>query len=126
MKKLALYFCCITPALYLINCKQKSLNFSISKTTDSIRTSPFYKKALSYKYIKNDSSFYYFNEIASNSKDSLEIAMAYNEMAILQNDAGDYFGSEESLLASLKSLNEKNGLHYPCLFQIIMNLALSI
>ncbi|MBS1662818.1 MAG: ATP-binding protein [Bacteroidetes bacterium] len=57
---------------------------------------------------QNDSAFYYFNRVAASSKDSVEIATAYNIMATIQSDAGDYYGSQESLLASLKYLKEQN------------------
>ncbi|HEY8956262.1 tetratricopeptide repeat-containing sensor histidine kinase [Chitinophaga sp.] len=57
--------------------------------------------------MKDDSAFYYFNEVVSNSKDSLQIAMAYNGMATIQSGAGDYFGSQENLLTSLSYLNEQ-------------------
>lgn len=55
-----------------------------------------------------DSAFYQFNKIATNSQDSSEIAEAYCNMAIIQADAGDYFGSIESALASLKHLDKRN------------------
>lgn len=56
---------------------------------------------------KSDSAFFYFNRAATNTTDSLQIAMAYTGMAIAQSDAGDYFGSQETLLTSLKYLDEQ-------------------
>ncbi|WP_245605210.1 tetratricopeptide repeat-containing sensor histidine kinase [Niabella soli] len=57
--------------------------------------------------MNNDSAFYYFNKVLAGSRDSLQVAKAYTYMAIIQSDAGDHFGSQESLLQSLKLLNEK-------------------
>ncbi|WP_460680197.1 sensor histidine kinase [Mucilaginibacter koreensis] len=47
----------------------------------------------------------------TSARDSQQISMAYTNMAIIQSSAGDYFGSQESLIQSLRYLdanNEKN------------------
>lgn len=74
-----------------------------------------FEKGESFLYKRNDSAFYYFNKVATGSKDSLEIAMSYSGMATVQSDAGDYFGSQESLLASLKQLDERKEEDHFCL-----------
>ncbi|HKG06335.1 MAG TPA: hypothetical protein VKB19_07755 [Pedobacter sp.] len=74
-----------------------------------------YKKAESFFNHQNDSAFYYFNKVATASKQPLEIAMSYNQMAVIQADAGDYFGSQESLSTSLRYLNPKNTDDHSCL-----------
>lgn len=68
-----------------------------------------------------DSAFYYFNEVATKSTDSLEIASALNYMAIIQHNAGDYFGSIESLLAALGYLKEETDDKRPY-YQAVYNL----
>lgn len=68
-----------------------------------------------------DSAFYYFNEVATQSSDSLEIASALNYMAIIQHNAGDYFGSIESLLAALGYLKEETDDKRPY-YQAVYNL----
>lgn len=78
-------------------------------------TTPDYDKAVSYYGVKNDSSFFYFYKVASNSTDSLQVAVAYNYMAVIQSFSGDYFGSQESLLQSLNYLNERNEKDQYCL-----------
>jgi tetratricopeptide (TPR) repeat protein len=78
-------------------------------------TSPDYKKGMSLLNQQSDSAFYYFNKVATSSKDSLQIALAYNHMADIQSDAGDYYGSQESLLTSLKYLNEQKERDHLCL-----------
>lgn len=74
-----------------------------------------YTKAESLYNAQNDSAFYYFNKVAASATDSLQAAMAYSYMGIIQSAAGDYFGSQESLLASLKHLDETNTAHLNCL-----------
>jgi tetratricopeptide (TPR) repeat protein len=78
-------------------------------------TSSDYEKGESLLGVKDNSAFYYFNKVVSGSKDSLQIAMAYSNMAVIQTDAGDYFGSQESLLTSLKYLNEEQEEDHSCL-----------
>lgn len=64
---------------------------------------------------RNDSAFYYFNRAAGSSRDSLQVARAYNQMAAIQSDAGDDFGSQESLSLSLKFLNDDDEKDRKCL-----------
>ena len=81
-----------------------------------INTSLNYKKGKLFFNVKNDSAFFYFNNVINSSNDSLQIAMAYTFMAIIQSDAGDYFGSQENLLSSIKRLDERNERNYESLF----------
>jgi len=64
---------------------------------------------------KRDSAFYHFDRVTTNLKDSLQIAMAYNYMASIQSDAGDYFGAQESLILSLAFLDEQQPKDRYCL-----------
>ena len=81
----------------------------------SIQTNSDYEKGESFQTLRNDSAFYYFNKVVLGSADSLLIAMANNRMACIQADAGDYFGSQQSLLLSLKFLNELKQEDRKCL-----------
>jgi len=74
-----------------------------------------YKKAESFLTVQKDSAFYYFNQIATASADSLQRAIAYNQMATITLDAGDFFGSQEILLRSLQYLDKTNSKHRSCL-----------
>lgn len=65
-----------------------------------------YKKGYAFLNHNNDSAFFYFNHLTVTSKDSGQIAIAYNVMAALQSDAGDLFGAQESLTQSLRYLDE--------------------
>lgn len=56
-----------------------------------------------------DSAFFYFNKVTIGQlRDSEQISMAFTNMALIQSEAGDYFGSQESLIQSLKYLNPDN------------------
>jgi tetratricopeptide (TPR) repeat protein len=104
----ALPYLLLIPIVCNYACKQH--NKAAQKTT-----SPDYKKAFSFLDHQNDSAFYYFNKVATSSKDSLEIAWAYNFMAYIQIDAGDHYGSHESLLTSLTYLDEHREEDQDCL-----------
>jgi len=66
-----------------------------------------YEKGVSFLNRRNDSAYYYLNKAATGSKDSLQIAQAYNVMAVIQTREGDYYGGQESLLTSLRYLSER-------------------
>lgn len=102
MKKFLLY---LTLAFLLAGCRQSPPQ----------RSGPdwsLYRKAYSLLQVKPDSAFFYFNQVAVQSRDSLQIAMAYSAMGQIQYRAGDYYGSQESLLTSLKYLRESNQTHH--------------
>jgi len=94
----------ITPlviAVCLSACKQK-------QPVVHAPLDPYIKKAESFPHQQSDSAYYYYNKVVTESTDSLQIAMAYNSMSALQSDAGDYFGSQENLLLSLRYLDEQD------------------
>lgn len=87
---------------------------------------PGFEKAESfYNANQYDSAFYYFNAIATNSTDSLQVATAFTYMGIIQNLEGDYFGAQESLLRSLPYLDERQEAHRYCLQSTYNELAVS-
>lgn len=88
---------------------------------------PYYDfdKAESFMHKNNDSAFYYFSKLVANSKDSLQIAMSYNYLYIIQFEAGDYFGGQENLLTSLRFLDENNPKYFDCLSSNYNGLGLS-
>lgn len=81
------------------------------KEATTYNSSQDYKKGEYFFDTNADSAFFYFNKITLKSTDSLEIAMAFSYLSILQTDAGDYYGSQENLLSSLKLLDEKKEDH---------------
>lgn len=95
-------------AFYFLSCGQPGKRPAVNLSAD-------YKKGESFYDVNNDSAFYFFNKAATNSPDSLQAAMAYSYMGIIQSGAGDYFGSQESLLQSLKHLDERKEAHINCL-----------
>ncbi|MGY4537408.1 tetratricopeptide (TPR) repeat protein [Mucilaginibacter sp. UYNi724] len=83
-----------------------------------------YRIAYSWLGKQQDSAFFYFNQVAVKSRDSLQIAMAYSSMGNIQYNAGDFYGSQESFLLSLRFLNENNKSHYTYLAGDYNNLGL--
>jgi signal transduction histidine kinase len=92
----------------LYSCTKEKLNQQQVKNPDFDKAEILFNN-------NTDSAFYYFNKVATSSKDSLTVGMAYNYMAVIQADAGDYFGGQESLMTSLKFLNENDTLDFACL-----------
>lgn len=104
--------------LLFLSCRQKLVKPVIKPGRD-------YEKAVSFIDKQNDSAFYYFNRVTVQSRDRLLVAAAYNQMGVIQASAGDYFGSQESLLASLKYLRENELAHWSCLSSDFNELGMS-
>ncbi|MGN7987569.1 ATP-binding protein [Pedobacter sp. 22226] len=94
--------------LTVFACKKKSSTQAIVKNQN-------FEKAESFYFKNNDSAFYYFNKVTTTAQDSLLVAMSYNYMAVIQSDAGDYFGGQESLTLSLRFLNEQKETDLACI-----------
>lgn len=94
--------------LVVFACKKKSSTQALIKNQNFERAESFFFK-------NNDSAFYYFNKVTTTAQDSLQVAMAYNYMAVIQSDAGDYFGGQESLTLSLRFLNEQKQTDLACI-----------
>ncbi|ETZ20928.1 ATP-binding protein [Pedobacter sp. V48] len=102
-------FISIIALFCLFGCQKPDIPAPLSESTD-------FKKAEAFLHQhKIDSAFSYFDRVATGSKDSLEAAMAYNYMASIQSDAGDYYGAQESLTTSLTYLDEQKKEHRYCL-----------
>jgi tetratricopeptide (TPR) repeat protein len=71
-----------------------------------------YRIAYQWLSKRQDSAFFYFNRVAAQSRDSLQVAMAYSNMAKIQYREGDFYGAQESLVSSLKFLDEQRKSHY--------------
>jgi len=84
--------------LIVFACQKKEHTHLLPRGADYDKAGSFFNK-------DNDSAFYYYNKVVTHSKDSAQIARAYSYMAVIQNDAGDYFGSIESSLMALKFLD---------------------
>jgi len=90
--------------------------------TEQTSYSPDFYKAYDLYQKNHDSAFYYFNQVVNQSKDSQEIATAYNFMGLIQRRAGDYTGGEESLLGSIKHLNKNKPADQYSLFSVYTTL----
>lgn len=60
------------------------------------------------RFSNPDSAFYYFANVTQNSSDSFLVATSYWYLASIQSNAGDHLGGQESALAGLRFLNEKD------------------
>lgn len=104
--------------LVVSSCKKEKQAPPPAQDVNFVRAESFLSK-------DRDSAFYYFNKVTTVSRDSLRIALSFSNMAIIQSDAGDYFGAQESLLTSLKFLNEKKDQDFNCLSANYSELGLS-
>jgi len=96
--------------LLISNCKQPDPKKEPLKPGEY---SPEFTRGQAFIENRNsDSAFYYFNLAAKNNVDSFQKALAYSYMAWLQNDAGDYYGCQESALEGLKLIDEQNPHHH--------------
>lgn len=95
-------------AVALFSCRPKGPAPTVTPSNDHQKAELLYRQ-------HNDSAFYYFNKAAAGAKDSLQKAIDYHRMARIQEDAGDYFGSQESLSLSLKCLDTNNSKQDTCL-----------
>ncbi|WP_166333556.1 ATP-binding protein [Sphingobacterium chungjuense] len=85
----------------------------------SISVNKEYEEAYSYLDAgKPDSAFLRFSQVKDhyqNINDSLHVANCLINMAVIQRDAGDYFGAQETALQANDYLNEHKLDHYPYL-----------
>lgn len=97
LKKLSLIW--LSFLLFLTACYHKAVKQQVDQWAD-------YRKGYALLGRDDDSAFYYFNRSATNSNDKEQIASAYQSMAFIQTNAGDNYGAQESLILSLKALDE--------------------
>lgn len=100
MKRFRLYILLV----FLYSCQQEVIQKEISLDN------PSYDKAFEYlEQGKADSTFYYFNaakQVFLENGDSLRVAKCLINMAITQQEQGDYFGAQETALQAVPFLNE--------------------
>lgn len=76
----------------------------------------FYDKAFEYRECEQlDSAFFYFDkarDLFLQRQDSLGAGKCLNNMAIIQEQFGDNYGSQETSLEAIKYLNENNPANY--------------
>lgn len=112
------------------------LLFSCSKNIDTEKNTlpkkqinPFYEKA--FVFLDNnepDSAFYYLDkgkELFFQRKDSFGVGKSYVNMAIIQESAGDNFGSIETSLLASEFFKEKDTSHHSFLFCNYNNLGVT-
>lgn len=97
----------------LFSCRRNNEN--VDQKSDNI----FYDQGLEFSdKNETDSAFRYFNmakDLYLQSKDSLGVGRSLTEMAIIETDKGDHFGSQETLLEALSYLNDRKKTNRPTL-----------
>ncbi len=92
----------ITIALvFLFSCQQAPPAKPLQLPENYVRGQSLYN-------VNNDSAFYYFNKVVSDTGSNRVISAAYTYLGLIQQNAGDYFGSQESVLLALSLLDEDN------------------
>jgi signal transduction histidine kinase len=66
-----------------------------------------------------DSAFFYYNKVISLHTDSLLIGKSLFNMAIIYSIQGDYFGSDESAVKSIKYFDGENSVFLPTVYNTI-------
>ncbi len=84
----------------------------------------YYLKAFYYDDVSFnlDSSFYYYNKSKNNFlivKDSIEVGKKLLNMAIIQKNLSDYFGSKETITEALKFLPKKDEKYIPASYNLL-------
>ncbi|MCG2793855.1 MAG: tetratricopeptide repeat protein [Weeksellaceae bacterium] len=113
--------------LILIGCSQKEDSKKTIQTANS-QANPYYEKAFVFMDKNADSSFFYLNqakELFQKRNDSFGLGKTYVNMAIIQEKAGDNFGSVETSLLATKFLKEKHPSHCNVLFSNYNNLGVA-
>lgn len=117
--------CCFL-ILILLGCAKKDSS-QISSLAKK-QTNPFYEKAFVFIDKDHDSAFFYLNEAKDlyvKRNDSFGIGKSFVNMAIVQENAGDNFGSIETSLLASKFLKESDTSNHNSLFCNYNNLGVA-
>ncbi|MBL4676850.1 MAG: tetratricopeptide repeat protein, partial [Mucilaginibacter sp.] len=71
-----------------------------------------------YRQHQPDSAYVYYTKAAAETKDRSVLAQIYAAMAIIQSDQGDYYGSDETAVRSLRYFRE-NDPYLPSVYNVI-------
>lgn len=104
---------------------------SDSKPVENPELATYYLRKAAYfdYYGPPDSTFFYYSNFVAITTDSLEKGKAYNRMGVIQYDAGDYFGAQESLMGSVGALDPAKPSHDSCLlstYNALANISLDL
>lgn len=93
---------------FIYGCKKDNKELKNISSLDYLKGDSLFRQ-------DNDSAFFYYNLVATNSSDRLEKARAFNRMATMQFNTGDHFGSQETVTESQKLLDEEKQADHPYL-----------
>lgn len=112
--------------LILIGCSKKEEPKQPTSVKNQLN--PFYEKAFVFMDKDSDSSFFYLDKakaLFQKRNDSFGIGKSLVNMAIIQEKAGDNFGSIETSLHAYSFFKEKDTAHYNFLFCNYNNLGVA-
>jgi signal transduction histidine kinase len=116
----------ILTTLVVCACAKKQSPVVPVISADRFPTSPNLQRGEYFDSIgKTDSAFIYFNKVTKESKDSFLVGMAYTYMSNIQQDAGDFFGAQETAVAGIKLLTEDSLWHRYSIGSLYNNLGRS-
>lgn len=106
------YFYFFVVLVVLFSCSKNKERELFVESTGNI----YYEKAWNFFDLKkNDSAFAYFNkakDLYGNQNDSIGVAKCLLNMAIIQSDYCDYYGSQENAVESIKIFTKKKDSVY--------------
>ncbi|WP_051259612.1 tetratricopeptide repeat-containing sensor histidine kinase [Epilithonimonas tenax] len=112
--------------LILAACSKKESTQGFHSAKKQIN--PFYEKAVAFMDKDPDSAFYFLNkgkELFQKRKDSYGLGKSFVNMAVIQENAGDNFGSIETSLLASKFLKENDTSQHSSIFSNYNNLGVS-
>jgi signal transduction histidine kinase len=104
--------------LYLLLCltvaciEKKSKPVTVYAAANHTKAWAFYQRH------ETDSAYLYYTRAAAETKDRLVLAQIYATMAIIQSDQGDFYGSNETAVRSLKYFRQSDA-YLPSVYNII-------
>ncbi|RFZ85186.1 hypothetical protein DYU05_06180 [Mucilaginibacter terrenus] len=92
--------------------EKKQQSVKVYATADHLKAWTFYQQH------KADSAFLYYTKAAAETKDRLILAQIHATLAIIQSDQGDFYGSNETAVKSLKFFRADDP-YLPSVYNII-------
>lgn len=114
MKKAFFFIAFSAMILLLQSCKKHS---EPSTETNSVYTNNINKGLEKHNLQQLDSAFYYYNQASQSAYDGDSKAYALFQIATIQQQVGDFYGSEETAIDALKQA--KSNLYAPYLYNLL-------
>jgi len=114
MKKTPFFIVCFWVIITLVSCNKQAE----SNTITNQQYNNFINKARNKSNLQQlDSAFFYFNKASQSAYDADSKAYALFQIAAIQQQVGDFYGSEETAINAIKNTNSK--LYSPYLYNLL-------